>query len=176
MGILLSCLITLALCVWTAIHPNIVPRPTSARTFCTQFRLLLMGVLAPGLLLTFGGVQYLSALDVRKKVIAARAKRAGIQCVRGMKCTHSSAPCVPDFPLRLALLVVMGGFVLDPGDLDVLPMTLTQRGFVSLYQAGQIDDDCFDLSVVDDKAKASFLAKFLVCAQASVRDCLSRVE
>ncbi|RPA85995.1 hypothetical protein BJ508DRAFT_158859 [Ascobolus immersus RN42] len=47
MSILLSCVITLSICVWTSIHLNVVPSPTSARLFFMKGFWMLAGIFTP---------------------------------------------------------------------------------------------------------------------------------
>lgn len=47
MGILLSCIITLSICVWTSIHLNVVTDPTPSRMFLMKFGWMLAGIFTP---------------------------------------------------------------------------------------------------------------------------------
>ncbi|KAF8242900.1 hypothetical protein K440DRAFT_515263, partial [Wilcoxina mikolae CBS 423.85] len=60
-GLVLPCVITLALCVWTAIHLNVNTRPTSGRVFAFKTAWLLMGIFGPELVLWCASSQYLEA-------------------------------------------------------------------------------------------------------------------
>lgn len=46
-GLVFSCVITLTLCVWTAIHMNIVPRPSVRRALLYKGAFLLLGIFVP---------------------------------------------------------------------------------------------------------------------------------
>ncbi|KAF8249157.1 hypothetical protein K440DRAFT_223437 [Wilcoxina mikolae CBS 423.85] len=192
LGLVLPCLITLALCVWTAIHLNVNPEPTKTRQFFFKFAWLLMGVFAPEIVLWCSIDQYLEARAIRKAVLQSRKERfnmepprctcflhrlwtACIRCFRkdGSKDRSGSGQetlslRLPDFSMESAFFVVMGGFVVHPGlgKFDGLPVTLTPKGFLALYTQGHIKEEDLDPKLITDKAKADGLAKMVVCAQA----------
>ena len=74
-SILSSCLITLVLCVWTAIHLN-VPAQNSTRTRPALQRLkwVLMGLLAPELVVYTAWDQWISAKRLTKEMQLLRRK------------------------------------------------------------------------------------------------------
>lgn len=67
--LVLSCVITLILCVWTAIHINIIPNPTFARVLKYKALYVFMGLFAPEILLAVAFVEWMSA---RQMLEAAR--------------------------------------------------------------------------------------------------------
>lgn len=60
--ILQSCIITIFLCCWTSVYPNIPPKGASKWTkFCYKLILASMGVLGPEFVLSLAVGQYSSA-------------------------------------------------------------------------------------------------------------------
>ena len=45
--ILWTCLATLALCAWTAVHPNILPVPSASRTMIQRLGMMIVAILFP---------------------------------------------------------------------------------------------------------------------------------
>jgi len=62
----------------------------------------------------------------------------------------------------------MEGDVLYPVGPDCIPVTLTPKGFIELYETDRIFQDELDPSLIIDKAKVDGLAKVIVCLQAPV--------
>lgn len=178
-GLVLPCVITLALCVWTAIHLNVISRPTPGRIFAFKLVWVLMGIFTPELVLWCSLSQYLEACAVRKDILEIRSQgnadklpptmwQKFLAFVTRRKATQAST--VEDFNMKLAFFVVMGGYALDfaPGDSRVLLMPITGEGFVKLYGDSKIKDNDLDIKPIEDKAKADGLAKLVVCMQALV--------
>ncbi|KAF8244073.1 hypothetical protein K440DRAFT_667276 [Wilcoxina mikolae CBS 423.85] len=145
LGILFSCVITLALCVWTAIHLNVIPEPTKGRIFAYKLGWVLMGMFTPEIVLWCSLAQRSEAKVVRDKLMEIRRRR---------------------WNLPVAFFVVMGGYVVRPNGFEGHPVTLTPRGFVILYNKGFIKDEELDPSRITDKTKADGFAKLVVCVQA----------
>ena len=64
--ILLSSLTTLALCSWTAYHPNIRPKNTLWRSFWIRMLWMIMVILLPELVLYAAWVQRAYAIQIRE--------------------------------------------------------------------------------------------------------------
>jgi len=75
LGLVLPCLITLALCVWTTIHVNVNPEPTKRRMFAFKVAWLLLGAFAPEIVLWCSLSQYWEACAIRTRVLEIRIKR-----------------------------------------------------------------------------------------------------
>jgi len=178
-GLVLPCVITLALCVWTAIHLNVNSRPTRGRIFAFKLVWVLMGIFTPELVLWCSLSQYLEACAVRKEILEIRSQgnadklpptmwQKFLAFVTRRKATQAST--VEDFNMKLAFFVIMGGYALDfaPENTKVSPKAITARYFVKLYGDGMIKDNDLDIKPIEDKAKADGLAKFVVCMQALV--------
>jgi hypothetical protein len=180
-GLVLPCVITLALCVWAAIHLNVISRPTPARVFAFKLVWVLMGIFTPELVLWCSFSQYLEARKVRELILDIRSKRQGLPLPPTMrqKCwsfvtqpirTQAPTITVDDFSMKAAFFVIMGGYALDfaPENIKVPPKAITARSFVELYGDGKIKDNDLDIKPIEDKAKADGLAKLVVCMQALV--------
>lgn len=50
--ILWTCLATLALCAWTAVHPNILPAPSTARTMIQRLGMMVVAIIFPELIIS----------------------------------------------------------------------------------------------------------------------------
>ncbi|KAI5848527.1 hypothetical protein DFP73DRAFT_474208 [Morchella snyderi] len=78
--------------------------------------------------------------------------------------------------------LLMGGFTLPKGELEAgeedgyIPV-LTPYGFVTYVQAGMIDQSSFDRRFINDKGKASSVAKLVTLVQAGwlIFQCVTRV-
>jgi hypothetical protein len=170
MGILLPCLITLGLCVWTAIHLNIDPARTRLRFLLFKIGWMLGGIFAPELVLFWAFCQFAEAREVRRQMHILRGKRFHKLTQPGADIVKEEEELfVQNFDMASAFFVVMGGYTVPPATGEKgLPLTLTPYGFLVLYAQGEIKDENLDKNHIQDKSKADSLAKFLVCIQALV--------
>ncbi|KAF8460162.1 hypothetical protein BDZ91DRAFT_664725, partial [Kalaharituber pfeilii] len=151
--VLTSCILTLVLCVWTAVHPDI-PSQTHRGfwySLMTRSWWVVSGLIAPEFLLWQAFEQYLAARRICKCL--ADLGRIAIPLPRANQVKTKNGPVPPVFQLS--------------------PDTV-----ISLLNAGAIklDSDVFDEERIKDKSKADNLAKLLVCGQASwmVVQCIAR--
>jgi hypothetical protein len=176
MGILLPCLITLGLCVWTAIHLNVDPIRTRTRFLLFKTGWVLAGILAPELVLTWAFVQFMEARAVRRHMHILRRTqfRKPNQAADDMnegEASREEKSSVQRFDMASAFFVVMGGYTILPAlgpGAKGLPLTVTPYGFLVLYAKGELKEGDLDTKHIQDKSKADSLAKFLVCIQALV--------
>lgn len=195
-SILVSCSATFFFCVWTAIHPNIIPGVSNWRRLYYKIILMFVSILIPEGVLICAMGQYRDAKALRK------AWRL---------CEKIPPHSKHIMDMQVAFFVVMGGFVVDeeelppPGDPKKLtwwqqhsglwkPMALakylrtgelpkpihprprnprdrcrailTPSGFRKYLKEGFIHDETFDMAMINDKCKANMLAKVLAGAQA----------
>lgn len=157
MGIILSCVITLTLCVWTAIHLNVVTRPSKSRILAFKSVWVILGMLAPDFVLWIAFRQYMQARHVREALTHPYSERGNF---------------VPfqKFNMKMAYFATMGGYGLDvaPEDRRKLPLTISSSLFVDLCHNGIIRERGLDEKIVDDKSKADEFAKLIVCVQTFV--------
>lgn len=159
-GILWSCVITLGLCVWTSVHPDVIPNPTTRRTMIHRVIWMFIALFAPEFL-----VGYASKQRERAKLI------------HSAWCAHFKIkPGSPEDKMRMegAFFAVMGGFVVNVGDPEAgegsesltCHRALTTEGFLHYLSKNQIPLDSINKKEIVDKGKADIIAKFLVCLQA----------
>jgi hypothetical protein len=183
MGILLPCLITLGLCVWTAIHLNIDPDRTRLRFLLFKIGWVLAGIFAPEIVLVWAFVQFAEAREVRRQMHILRGKRfhkltqPGADNVKEREASREEELFVQNFDMVSAFFVVMGGYTVPPATGEKgLPLTLTPYGFLVLYALDEIKEQDLDKKHIQDKSKADSLAKFLVCIQALVWGTFLKLE
>lgn len=158
-GLLTACVITFSLCVWTAIHPNVIPDPRGWRQ--VQYRLfwtaVCVGLPEAIVLCAFG--QWLKAREIRA---VWRAK---------YKEKHQ------DIGLTGGFFVVMGGITVGDKMEGRPNTTLTCDGFEKYVNEGHITPADFSERAATDKGRATALVKVLVFGQAGwfVMQCFARV-
>ncbi|KAI5844045.1 hypothetical protein DFP73DRAFT_585311 [Morchella snyderi] len=161
LGIFWSCIITLGLCVWTSVHPDIIPNPTKLRVTVNKVAWMFVALLTPEVIIGVACTQRKQA----KKIHGAWCKHFGIK------------PGSPEDNMGRegAFFVEMGGFVVPgvPGareDSEKNGLTchciLTGNGFLYYLSKGQIEKNAINKRVIVDKGKADIVAKFFVCLQA----------
>ncbi|KAK5046862.1 hypothetical protein LTR84_007216 [Exophiala bonariae] len=191
-NILSSCLITLGLCLWTALHLNI-PRHNEG-AWVTPMRKaswLLLGLLAPEMIAYTAWYQRQAALNLTAvakrrlgqplegsiiQKLAAFFRRSDPPDKSEMEDNQTATPTVKrhyQWTTVHSFYTNMGGFVFDTTEVDAkfLPnsrerLTLTPRGL--LYILEHEPDLIPDISEkqIWDKSKAGNLAKTLICLQA----------
>ncbi|KAF8541823.1 hypothetical protein BDD12DRAFT_827936 [Trichophaea hybrida] len=157
--ILISCLATLGLCVWTALHLNIDPiettplRVTIAYRFLTKLLWSITALIAPEIVLSVALHQYLVAQRYRYFVNKNQQGR-GIS-------------------LKTSFYAIMGGFAVKIGGHEqtvrMEPVGLRETGMMEKIRR-------FPEAKIEDKSKADVVAKGLACVQAGwiVLQCLGR--
>lgn len=155
--ILYTCLITISLCVYTAIHPNI-PRPRSRRPWLNRTCWVITGILAPEYVLWTAFNQHREARQL-VSFLNAKYKESN---------PLSSKASDPPFDLPYGFFVTMGGFRVDIDGFVEKGETsecLTVEGCKRLAELGTFIE-------VGDRAigcrqKANTLAKLFVCLEVS---------
>ncbi|KAF8532800.1 hypothetical protein BDD12DRAFT_914526 [Trichophaea hybrida] len=153
LGIVLPCVITLGLCVWTAIHLNVNTRPTVRRLLAFKAVWVFMGMFTPELVLWCSLSQYLQACVVRKEILDIRSgynadrlpPTMWQKCLAFLTRRTTQKTTVDDFSMKMAFFVIMGGYALDfaPEDPRVVAKPITSGDSLNY------------------KAKADALAKFI---------------
>ncbi|KAL0631337.1 hypothetical protein Q9L58_009799 [Maublancomyces gigas] len=163
-GLLTTCVVTFSLCIWTAIHPNIIPNPTGWRQakYKMFWTAICVGLPEAIVMCAFG--QWCKAKSMRKAWIAQYPDPAD------------------DIGMEGGFFVVMGGVTVGAragkgGKGGKYNTTLTCDGFETYIKTGDINPDNFSQRAAADKGTASVLVKVLVFGQASwfVVQCISRV-
>ncbi|KAL9582927.1 MAG: hypothetical protein Q9212_003011 [Teloschistes hypoglaucus] len=191
-SLLYSCLFTLAICVWTAYHPNVKSSSTSPLgKLRLKLKWIFLTILVPelGVLTAFKQnrkVNSLVAVLSRLRATTAQRNASKVDGALGSE-SHavygakegdlergSSSPL--PFSKTYGFFVLMGGLSVDVSHLHdrLQTVVLTSSGVQRLAETGCF----FDVSDQDiqDKSKADFLAKGLVLLQISwtILQCLSR--
>lgn len=171
-SLIISCVLTLILCVWSALHLNV---PSSSQTtlasLLTQCRWIVTGVYAPELVVFTAWRQWSSAKLLSNLV--DRQGQLGKQPYgvwdEGM--FHPGSPSY-EWTMTHSFFASTGGFAFENADDEAqyLPngcrrLTLTARGVAFLSSCGHIPD--VSKAEITDKSKANNVAKALVIIQAS---------
>lgn len=185
-SILISCTSTFIFCIWTAVHPNIVPGVSSRQRLYYKAILMFTSIMVPEGVLVCAFGQWRDA----RRLVRAWKECGAIKDKKKMT-------------MQMAFFVVMGGFYIDeasdpsPGDNTTRKhrdrlrsilgrkkktferpyrAILTPTGFRGYLSEGLIHEDSFDNNSIIDKGKASTLAKVLAGIQALylVVECASR--
>ena len=141
--ILQACLFTIFLCTWSALHLNI-PAPAESR-----FRFVLRK--AKWMLSTLLGPEFIVFFAVSHRLDASRS----VQSFRELG--------YPQWTLRHAFYVNMGGMLICTPDFPPFPATWRQVGYLLSQKLMTLPE--ISAEELWDKSKADLLTKFLVCAQ-----------
>ncbi|KAF5879104.1 uncharacterized protein Bfra_006309 [Botrytis fragariae] len=183
-SLVVSCLLTLSLCVWSAMHLNI-PRPyhPTIQEFIIGIRWGVVGIFAPELVVFAAWRQYNSATAL-KALVQDRISEVMTPCPSERSRTKSSEldnkstrvevhDTISPWTIVHGFYAGMGGFVFDFENSDdntppFIPnyqrLTLTARGVNLLAECGHLPD--ITKREILDKSKADTMAKLLVILQA----------
>ncbi|KAI9739319.1 MAG: hypothetical protein M1834_007532 [Cirrosporium novae-zelandiae] len=151
-NILSSCLVTLSLCIYTAIHPNIPSK------FWTKVKWACIALLAPEIVLYTAWFQFWEAKRLVK----------GLNDICLKSSNHVKSPKPLQFSLLFGYFAVMGGLAVDVNDMhNVLErITLTPDGILYLARIGYLDQIRVPDDTIRDKSKANTFVKLYSCWQA----------
>lgn len=157
-----SCFTTLILCVWTAVHPDIIPNKVGWRKHIYKVTIMWICVLLPE------GIAFYAYVQMRQA-----------KSVYDMWCEHFGITPGSDrdrMGMEGGFFVVMGGIVVRENKNTGCTTTLTPLGFKKYTQSGKIPEDAFDKKFVIDKGNASTITKMLVFTQAAwmIVQCIGR--
>lgn len=159
LGFVISCVLTLILCVWSALHLNVpATHEPILRTIWRNTCWILTGVYAPELVVFTAWRQSSSATLLSAVVEHSKPKDSLCGRFRWTR-THSFFACT-------------GGFAFEIPDATPLflprscpkRLTLTAKGVAVLAKCGHLPD--VREEDIEDKSKANTLAKSLVVVQA----------
>ncbi|OLN88036.1 hypothetical protein CCHL11_00043 [Colletotrichum chlorophyti] len=158
-GLLSSCILTLTICVWSALHLNVpAPRSTLRSRALERTGWVFYGIFAPELVVATAAAQYIVARWLKREIEKDAAHRDGEKPEGLSRRTWDMTQC---------FYAVMGGFVVDlPSDEEsgVKRVTVTPEGVRLLSFLGTLPD--IHESQIQDKSKADWMAKSFVCLQA----------
>ncbi|KAL9609377.1 MAG: hypothetical protein Q9167_005846 [Letrouitia subvulpina] len=183
--ILFSCVLTLSLCVYTAIHLNVRRyRQNEPQSWLETTKWVIFGVLAPELVVYIAWRQYISATALNRIVAGLRDKGQSSQpsLDQHLNSEESKPGSVSSNDFRLtnpwtrthSFYANMGGFAFDlegtcisEGDVFTAKhslLTVTPRGMVLLAKCGFLPN--ISKEDILDKSKADTLSKVLSVLQA----------
>jgi hypothetical protein len=157
-SILISCLITLTLCAYTAIHPNVPKQGSTYSDFLwTRTKWVMVGILAPELVVYTAWRQWTSARHLNTELTKSKGERA-------VSMVGSAGPSfLGNWSMVQSYFVEMGGYVIErKGERNV---TLTTKGVIRMVELGYklprlAQED------IQDRSKADPITKVITCAQA----------
>lgn len=162
-GLISSCVLTLVLCVWSALHLNIpAPHEPVLRTFLKNVCWIVTGIYAPELVVFVAWRQSSSAKILTSTVNSSRSKQCREMRFEWTK-THSFFACTGGFAFETAMPDRDDSQSIFPKR-SPTRLTLTSRGVDLLAKCGHLPD--VSEEDIEDKNKASSLAKALVVLQA----------
>ena len=172
LSLMISCVLTLILCVWSALHLNVPSySQTTPASFLTQFRWIITGVYAPELVVFTAWRQWSSARLLSSLV--ERLEKAGKQALDASnKGSIPPGTSPPEWTMTHSFFASTGGFAFQNVDDEAqyLPngckrLTLTARGVAFLAKCGHLPN--VSQAEIADKSKANNVAKAMVIIQAS---------
>ena len=186
-SLLVSCLLTLLLCVWSALHLNVPHQHSGNLDTCFRnFRWVLAGIYAPELVVFTAWRQWASAKllgDLVQKRYGVNKERENDTFDSATRTTTATASFNHNYKWTRVhdFFACTGGFAFEMGggtrsrsgekNFGFLPsscpnrLTLTARGIALLAECGHLPD--IPEGVILDKSKANDLAKAMVLIQAS---------
>ncbi|PVH98392.1 hypothetical protein DM02DRAFT_630335 [Periconia macrospinosa] len=170
--LLASCVLTLTLCVWSALHLNVPTEESKLRQRnLKRARWIVLGIFAPELVVSTAFAQFLTASWLRREI------QKDVEC-RQVNPAWSEEQQLRKWTIAQCYYAVMGGIRIETGDCvdGYRRLSLTAEGIRMLSFLGRLPD--IPKNVVRDKSKADGLAKFLVILQASwmIVQTLARVQ
>ncbi|KAF5495255.1 hypothetical protein CGCS363_v010273 [Colletotrichum siamense] len=153
-----SCILTLTICVWTALHLNVPAARSTARSRALErAKWVLYGIFAPEIVVATAAAQYIIARWLKREIEKDAAYRGDADGLSRHK-----------WDMTQCFYAVMGGFVVDrPAcgeESGGERVTLTPEGVRLLSFLGKLPE--IHESQIKDKSKADWMAKSLVCIQA----------
>jgi hypothetical protein len=179
--LLYSCVFTLILCVWTAIHLNIPPAgETWIQHWTRKLKWVLIGIFVPEIVVCEAWMQWRYAKRLCKELNVAASRPPVPYDLSELDDAKENDTPPKDIPARFSIVYtfycIMGGLVVDVGDIHdkYTRMSLAPQGLLWLAKKGHL----FPISdeSIRDKSKADFLAKGLVCFQVTwlLLQCIAR--
>ncbi|KAF2824835.1 hypothetical protein CC86DRAFT_47574 [Ophiobolus disseminans] len=190
-SILSSCLLTMVLCVWTAVHLNIPEYGKLTAQVWRKLGWVMISLLAPELVLLTAYYQYTDAMELGRLMrenlknkprpsILQRSYRTLAKCARVICCRplrpvpNNEGPIKTIYPWTDAhsLYAAMGGFVIDTkGRQSYLPKGMTRAtiGMAGIKFIAQYAPELLATipeSEIQDKSKANVFIKDVACSQA----------
>ncbi|KAA8895287.1 hypothetical protein FN846DRAFT_764068, partial [Sphaerosporella brunnea] len=176
LSILFSCAAALILCVWTGVHLNVDPIENKRRKLETVSKFLgktvwaMIGLFLPDIVLAIALHQLLVALEYRRGVNEKSTTKIDLV---GKEVPVSERRTMT---LKTAFFAIMGGFSMEVNTVEgPKRISLNVKAIDNIGMMDRIHD--YPLSDIEDKSKASGIAKFVACIQAGwiLLQCLGRL-
>lgn len=168
-GILLNCVLTLFLCVWTTIHLDFCPDRLWWQELQTRLGFVITAMLAPEIVLAQAGVQWVKARELRVAWCKARSEETEIPVKVGSP--------EDTFGMAGAYLVCMGGVLIFPPHwFATSSNTVSSEGFCRLLRNDPLKRTNIDQTVAKNKTKTDAMGKTIVCVQGTwmIVQCIAR--
>ena len=193
-SILSSCILTIALCAWTALHLNIPEHRKANKQKYRKLKWFIVGVVAPEVVAFIAWRQRRAALQIAKDVpngyrgptpswirrvlvalgLASPWSSNGMDDTREAMQHHERHLLPPRWTLAHGFYVVMGGFAFNVDSYAVRPYipdkrtraVITPAGFRFLQRVSPQTISFVEAADIKDKSKADGLKKLFVCMQA----------
>ncbi|KAH9214341.1 hypothetical protein DL95DRAFT_281242, partial [Leptodontidium sp. 2 PMI_412] len=171
-NILWTCISTLALCVWTAVHPNILCTSSRRRAFVTRLGMMLVAIVFPEIIISAAWRQLKSSQMLRAEMNSLCLKQPKENQIQrpDRETTMVRAPL--EWTPEQAFFAVMGGFAIEVDFSNSQTQTNTPRlerrlvtteGVIQLAKLGLIPS--ISTSEIQERSKADVIAKIFVLAQ-----------
>lgn len=169
-SLIISCVLTLVLCVWSALHLNVPAKgQTALQKLTLNTRWIIAGIYCPELVVFTAWRQWSSARILQQVVDDSLESQDGklhsVSRNHQWTMTHSFFACSGGFAFEIDSLK---GAIPGPTDAELQRpqrLTITARGMALLAKCGQLPD--VEEEEIEDKSKANDLAKATVIMQAT---------
>lgn len=165
LDLVVSCIVTFTLCVWSALHLNVPPiKSTPLQLAIEKTIWVLYGIFAPELVVATAASQYIVALWLKREIEKDALHRTTQTWDNANKTSRT-------WSVTQCYYATMGGFVAnvpcigDDEEEEMRRVTLTPAGIRLLSFAGRLPN--IDEAHIRDKSKADWMAKGIVCIQAT---------
>ncbi|MCJ1241384.1 hypothetical protein MMC14_009389 [Varicellaria rhodocarpa] len=179
-SLVLSCVITLSICVWSAIHLNIPPpNERLLQGYLRTSKWVVLGIVAPELVVFAAWRQLISAKALQDRIQELHRhdsqSKTKLEMKETMECRIQDMPPSPISWTKVhGFYAGMGGFTFNLEALSAIGkapcikgytrLTLTARGVTLLAECGLLPEVME--REITDKNKTDGIAKFLSCLQA----------
>jgi len=172
LDLVLSCIVTFTLCVWSALHLNVPPiKSTPLQLAIEKTIWVLYGIFAPELVVATAASQYIVALWLKSEIKKDAMFRMSQKGQAKLATASTKDTTDHTWSITQCYYAVMGGCVAnvpwmgDDGEEEMRRVTLTPAGIRLLSFVGRLPK--IDEAHIRDKSKADWMAKAIVCVQAT---------
>jgi hypothetical protein len=179
-GIIWSCVSTIIICAWTAVHPN-VPPPNQWKARWNRVGLMFWMIIAPELVLAWAVRQFFAAREIRDEY-NSRHPGASYCALHWFQLTYLEKLDLPSWrkwTLKHGHLLEMGGFILIDPDLKYAEPS-EQNGIVLTLQYLKENPGIEILEIsaanIKDRSKGDALSKIIAILQTTwfIAQCVAR--